>query len=180
MDGCLPTGCVSTHTHTATRSIKLGVLGIGSPAHGMFLLTFLHVLSSIAKLHLHGWLCCRYEVNRLELMLSMGSFAAALGAMIAGGCVIAATSGTAMPGEVWFAGSASRMCSVWGLHLHPLVVLLSFLYQHHVSSCCWEQHSLYFHKTSKRSFLMPRLSLCPTTHFWHEHACMLLGATGTI
>lgn len=26
----------------------------------------------------------RYEVNRLELMLSMGSFAAALGAMIAG------------------------------------------------------------------------------------------------
>lgn len=31
-----------------------------------------------------GVLCCRYEVNRLELMLSMGSFAAALGAMIAG------------------------------------------------------------------------------------------------
>lgn len=30
-------------------------------------------------------MCCRYEVNRLELMLSMGSFAAALGAMIAGG-----------------------------------------------------------------------------------------------
>lgn len=79
----------------------------------MFLLTFLHVLSSIAKLlqvslnwvsqgklHLHGCLCCRYEVNRLELMLSMGSFAAALGAMIAGGCVLAGTSVHCTPAGV--------------------------------------------------------------------------------
>jgi hypothetical protein len=126
---------------------------------------------------------CRYEVNRLELMLSMGSFAAALGAMIAGGWDLTQIERQGEGGEEGSCAAAlgcglrrtdrqrgtSRQAGRQGRRVDEQA-------QHTatVSNLCASHHLTWLLLSSDIaavvSLLLLLLSPCLSRHFWHEHA----------